>query len=116
VQDDDAHSSDSGGGGGGGGGAAAAAAAADPPLLWIAQELVSPLQLQLFELFGPASGPGGLEAPELVLGTVHRLALENVPRVDFLQVGVSVCVLATERLDASAWWWLAVVVVWDRGR
>lgn len=40
---------------------------------------------------GSAPGsPGDLATPELLLGVVHRLALDNVPRVDFLQVGVIV--------------------------
>lgn len=60
----------------------------DAPLLWAAAELAAPLNAQLAELFG-ASGrgsPGDVNNPDLLLGTVHRLALENGRRIDFLQV------------------------------
>ncbi|WIA21350.1 hypothetical protein OEZ85_000574 [Tetradesmus obliquus] len=62
----------------------------DAPLLWAAAELAAPLNAQLAELFG-ASGrgsPGDVNNPDLLLGTVHRLALENGRRIDFLQAVV----------------------------
>jgi hypothetical protein len=54
----------------------------------MAEELAAPLTSQVLELFGPSSpgSPGALDNPDLLLGTVHRLAQENGRRVDFLQV------------------------------
>eukprot|EP00775_Hariotina_reticulata_P007466 gene7466-7676_t len=59
----------------------------DAPLLWMAEELAAPLTSQILELFGPSNpgSPGALDNPDLVLGTVHRLAQENGRRIDFLQ-------------------------------
>jgi hypothetical protein len=60
----------------------------DAPLLWAAAELAAPLNAQLAELFGGGArgSPGDVQNPDLLLGTVHRLALENGRRIDFLQV------------------------------
>jgi hypothetical protein len=62
----------------------------DAPLLWMAGELAAPLNAQLAELFGSSApgSPGDVQNPDLLLGTVHRLALENGRRIDFLQVRV----------------------------
>jgi hypothetical protein len=56
----------------------------------MAGELAAPLNAQLAELFGSSApgSPGDVQNPDLLLGTVHRLALENGRRIDFLQVRV----------------------------
>ena len=61
----------------------------EPPLLWMAQELAAPLTQQLLKVFGPSlqGSPGDINSPALVLAVVHRVAQDNAPRVDFLQVG-----------------------------
>ncbi len=76
---------------------AAAAAAVTPgsggeaPLLWFAAELAAPLHEQLAATFATCEpgSPGALDTPELLLGTVQRLAAEYAARVDFLQVWVT---------------------------
>lgn len=80
---------------------AAAAAAVTPgsggeaPLLWFAAELAAPLHEQLAATFATCEpgSPGALDTPELLLGTVQRLAAEYAARVDFLQVCVAHCSL-----------------------
>lgn len=68
---------------------ASSIAGPEPPLLWMAEELVAPLGRQLLEVFGPnvQGSPGDVNSPALVLAVVHRLAQDNAPRIDFLQVG-----------------------------
>eukprot|EP00878_Enallax_costatus_P018800 GHUV01019813.1.p1 GENE.GHUV01019813.1~~GHUV01019813.1.p1 ORF type:complete len:717 (+),score=259.77 GHUV01019813.1:106-2256(+) len=66
---------------------ASPSAICNAPILWMAQELAVPLASQLYEMFGPSNegSPGALSMPELMLGTVHRIALDNLRRIDFLQ-------------------------------
>lgn len=75
----------------------------DAPLLWMAAELAAPLNAQLLELFGPSGPgqPGELENPDLVLGTVHRLAQEHWRHIDFLQVGLTGVQLHSKQLSNS---------------
>lgn len=72
-----------------GGSSASSIAGPEPPLLWMAEELVAPLGRQLLAVFGPnvQGSPGDVNSPALVLAVVHRLAQDNAPRIDFLQVG-----------------------------
>lgn len=54
----------------------------------MAQELAAPLAAQLINIFGTSGpgSPGALNTPEILLGTVHRIALTNLRRIGFLQV------------------------------
>lgn len=82
---------------------ASPSAISNEPILWIAQELAAPIASQLYEMFGPSGegSPGALSMPELMMGTVHRVALDNLRRIDFLQVSWSVCLLVTARQQWS---------------
>jgi hypothetical protein len=83
----------------------------EPPLLWVAEELVAPLGRQLLEVFGPnvQGSPGDINSPALVLAVVHRLAQDNAPRVDFLQVGR----LETVHCSGSSLVWSPRGTQWD---
>jgi hypothetical protein len=71
------------------GSSASSIAGPEPPLLWIAEELAAPIARQLLDMFGPSAqgSPGDINSPALVLAVVHRLAQDNAPSIDFLQVG-----------------------------
>ncbi|KAI8464357.1 MAG: TIP-1 family-domain-containing protein [Monoraphidium minutum] len=55
------------------------------PLLWLAQRLAAPLAGGLRQLFANAAPAGHLDRPDLLLGTVLRLARDLGPSLDFLQ-------------------------------
>ena len=61
-------------------------------MLWVAQELTAPLCRKLIEMFGDSApgSPGALRNPEIMLSVVHLLAVNNCPRIDFLQVCVGI--------------------------
>lgn len=71
----------------------------------MAEELAAPLSQQLLEMFGPnvQGSPGDINRPELVLAVVHRLAQDNAPRIDFLQVGEAAQLAGCAVVQVQQW-------------